>query len=232
MGRTRIYPLKIIIAESALELVPQPLWNDPIILRSAKKRRKKPSEILLDVSIHYPAMKNLPDRFKRGRPDIIHVTLLNLLESPLNRENLLRVYIHTYNDLVIFVRPDIRIPKNYNRFVGLMEQLFIEGKVPPDSETPLMYLKNLKLRDLIRNLDIDNVVLLDEKGKRVKVKELAEKIAKEKTTIVIGGFQEGEFTEETYSLANEIVSIYDKPLTTWIVASRVVEAYEEVLGII
>ena len=224
--------LKIVIAESALELIPKSLWNNPVILKSAKKRGKKPSEMLLDVSIHYQAMKELPDRFKRGRPDIIHITLLNLLESPLNKEGLLHVYVHTYNDLVIFIRPDIRLPKNYNRFVGLMEQLLVEGKVPPDTETPLMYVKNLKLKDLIRSLDVEQTILLDEKGKYMRLRDIANKIFEKRSVVIIGGFQEGEFSDETYNLADEIISIYNKPLTTWIVASRIVEAYEESLGVI
>ncbi len=225
-------PLKVVLAESALELVPKSLWSHPVILKSARKRGKKPSEILLDVSLHFQAMKNLPDRFKRGRPDIIHITLLNMLESPLNRKNLLRTYVHTYNDIVVFIRPDIRLPKNYNRFVGLMEQLFTEGKVPPNSDTPLMYLKNLKLKDLINSIDVDHIILLDEKGERRRVSEIAKKVKEKKTVIIIGGFQEGEFNEETYKVADEIISIYDEPLPTWIVASRIIQAYEELLGII
>ena len=225
-------PLRIVLAESALELVPKSLWSHPVILKSARKRGKKPSEILLDVSLHFQAMKDLPDRFKRGRPDIIHVALLNALESPLNKENLLRTYIHTYNDIVIFIRPDIRLPKNYNRFVGLMEQLFAEGKVPPKSDTPLMYLKNLKLKDLINSINVDHVILLDEKGERKRVAEIARRVKERKTAVIIGGFQEGEFNEETYEVANEVVSIYDKPLPTWIVVSRIIQAYEELLGII
>ncbi len=225
-------PLKVVLAESALELVPKSLWSHPVILKSARKRGKKPSEILLDVSLHFQAMRNLPDRFKRGRPDIIHITLLNMLESPLNKKNLLRTYVHTYNDIVVFIRPDIRLPKNYNRFVGLMEQLFTEGKVPPDSDTPLMYLKNLKLKDLINSIDVDHIILLDEKGERRRVSEIAKKIKDKKTAIIIGGFQEGEFNEETYEVADEVISIYNEPLPTWIVASRIIQAYEELLGII
>ena len=65
---------------------------------------------------------------KRGRPDIVHFTLLEALGSPLNLEGLLKIYVHTYSGYVIDVRPEVRLPRDCNRFSGLMEQLFQEGK--------------------------------------------------------------------------------------------------------
>ncbi|MEM4684334.1 MAG: 16S rRNA methyltransferase, partial [Thermosphaera sp.] len=66
-----MYKLRIVILEAGLELVPKSIANHPSILKNAARRGKKPSEVLLDVSIHYPAMKKLPDKLKRGRPDIV-----------------------------------------------------------------------------------------------------------------------------------------------------------------
>ncbi len=177
-------------------------------------------------------MKNLKNREKRGRPDIVHVTLLEVQGSPLNLEGMMRTYVHTINDHVLFVRPDTRIPKNYNRFVGLMEQLFIRGKVPPDSETPLIYLKTMKLRDLINFIKADKVILLSEEGERKKPKDIALELRKYKNpAIIIGGFPHGDFSKETYSITNTIYSIYHKSLEAWIVASRIVSAIEDVLNL-
>jgi len=111
--------LKIILLESALETVPHEIWRHPAVVKNARRRGKKPGETLLDVSLHYHAMKNLKDREKRGRPDIVHTTLLELLESPLNKEGHLEVYVHTYQGHVIFIDPSTRIPRNYNRFGAL-----------------------------------------------------------------------------------------------------------------
>ncbi|MEM4586704.1 MAG: 16S rRNA methyltransferase, partial [Desulfurococcaceae archaeon] len=116
--------LHIALVESALETVPKEIIDHPAVVKNARRRGKKPWEVLLDVSLHYHAMKNLKDWFKRGRPDIVHVTLLEALESPLNRSGLLEIYIHTYGDYVLFIDPETRIPRNYNRFVGLIEQVF------------------------------------------------------------------------------------------------------------
>ena len=42
--------------------------------------------------------------------------------------NKLEVLIHTQDEYLITVNPKIRLPKNYVRFVGLIEQLFKEKK--------------------------------------------------------------------------------------------------------
>ena len=119
--------LTFILAESALETVPQELWKHPAIENYSEKKGKSPRLIVLDRSYHHAAMEGMKDGEKRGRPDIVHFSLLEALGSPLNREGLLKVYVHTFDDHVISVDPQTRLPKNYNRFIGLMEQLFDGG---------------------------------------------------------------------------------------------------------
>ena len=46
--------------------------------------------------------------------------LLTLLDSPLNKAGLLKIFIHTTQDLLIAVHPDVRIPRTYKRYSGLM----------------------------------------------------------------------------------------------------------------
>ncbi|HID15949.1 MAG TPA: 16S rRNA methyltransferase, partial [Candidatus Atribacteria bacterium] len=129
--------LTIILAEAALETIPKQIINHPLIRKHSKKRGKKPSEMLLDTSYHYAAMKKLDGRWKRGRPDIIHITLLQILGSPANLQGKIKVYIHTRNNKVIYINPETRLPRNYLRFTGLIEQLFKTRKVPPKAENPL-----------------------------------------------------------------------------------------------
>ena len=44
------------------------------------------------------------------RPDILHQELLALLDSPLNKAGMLKVYIQTSKKVLIDVNPAIRIP--------------------------------------------------------------------------------------------------------------------------
>lgn len=222
----------IILAEASLELVPQQIAGHSAVVKNARRRGRRPTETLLDVSLHYHAMRRLSKREKRGRPDIVHITLLELLSSPLNLEGRLRVYVHTLNDYVLFIDPTTRIPKNYNRFVGLMEQLFVEGQIPPQADKPLITMKPATLSSLLKMLGFDNIILLSEWGKLRSPTEICSESLKQDIPMVIGAFPHGDFEEETKALARSVYAIYPKPLETWVVASRITHACEELLGIL
>lgn len=223
--------LTLIIAEASLEPIPKKILNHPQIQNYAKKLGKKPDFILLDKSYHYEAMGNLPLKEKRGRPDIVHLSLLEALGSPLNLEGLLQTYVHTLNNEVIHVNPKTRLPKNYNRFVGLMEQLFQTLRVPPEGE-PLLTLKKLPLEKLLRRIGSTYIVAFTRLGKPQTPIQTAKKLVKQKNpAILIGGFPHGHFTNQTLKLANEKICIDPEGLDAWIVVSRILTAYEEALNL-
>ncbi len=215
----------LILAESSLELVPKKLWHHPSVVKVAKRRGKKPSEMVLDVSLHYHAMHNLSMKEKRGRPDIVHFSLLLALNSPLNKAGMLETYVHTLNDLVIFIKNNVRLPKNYNRFIGLMEQLLTVGKVPPNSEKPLLYVKNMSIKSLLETIGAEKTILFSERGEKIRLNEVAERVRK-KYAIIVGGFPHGDFDKKTYEVADEVYSIFDESLETWTVISRILCALE------
>lgn len=43
------------------------------------------------------------------RPDILHRCLLSLQDSPLNKAGLLRVYVHTLDNVLIEIDPSCRV---------------------------------------------------------------------------------------------------------------------------
>lgn len=223
--------LKVVLLEAALELVPRSIASHPAVLSNARRRGKPPTEILLDVSIHYHAMRDLPNKHKRGRPDITHVCLLEALESPLNKEGALRIAVHTIEGHAIFIDPRTRIPRNYNRFVGLMEQLFKYGKVPPDSESPLMFMKTMPLEDLIRELGADGLLLLREACPRKSPLDVAREALEGNLAVGIGAFPHGDFSEDITKMAKSCYSIYGGELTAWSVLSRIIVAAEIHKGI-
>lgn len=230
----REWKLTLILAESALETVPREIWGHPAVYKHAKRRGKSPGQILLDRSLHHQAMKSLPKAEKRGRPDIVHVSLLEALSSPLNREGMLETYVHTIGDYVIHVNPETRLPRNYNRFVGLIEQLFERGRVPPNAEKPLLTIRPMSLRRLLETLEPTHTILLVEDGEPIKLSQLAQLIVEEeKPAIIVGGFPHGDFEPETRRLADSQYSLYNgKPLETWVIVSHVITAVEEKLEII
>jgi len=223
--------LTLILAESALETIPKKLWKHPAIKRYLEKLGKPPEFLLLDRSYHHTVMKSLKGNEKRGRPDIVHFALLEALASPLNKEQLLQVYVHTINDYVITVNPQVRLPKNYNRFIGLMEQLFEFGRIPP-SGPPLLALSRETLPQLLQRIKPTFVLAFTRKGSRFALEDAIAKISDEKKPVVmIGGFPHGHFSSKTIKLADETVSIDVEMLETWTVTSRVIYEYERAISL-
>ncbi len=108
--------LTIILAESSLELIPNQLQNHSSVTSYSKKFKKNPSKSLLDNCWHFAAMKGLDNEIKRGRPDIVHVTLLSLCTTRAFFENKINVFVHTINNEIITIHNNTRLPKSYHRF--------------------------------------------------------------------------------------------------------------------
>ncbi|HZD12625.1 MAG TPA: hypothetical protein VE177_03810, partial [Candidatus Binatus sp.] len=129
--------LTLVLAESAIELVPRQLISHPAIRASARRKMRPPEELILDQNYHHAAIHRLgksKDEQRRGRPDIVHLSLLTALGSPLNLEGQLKTYVHTLTDRIITINPQARLPRQTDRFVSLLEQLYATGFVPPTGE--------------------------------------------------------------------------------------------------
>ena len=225
--------LTLIITESALETIPEGLWTHPAITKWAKAHRKHPRHILLDRSYHHAAMRKLEQNEKRGRPDIVHFALLEALGSPLNREGLLSVYVHTFNGHIVRVNPVARLPKNYNRFVSLIEQLSEFGQVPPNpAGRPLLTLKKQTLPQLIKEIKSSHVLALSTIGKSQTLEASISNLPENKSPVIlVGGFPKGHFSDATQNLAHETLCIDHEMLETWTVVSRVIYEFERALSL-
>jgi rRNA small subunit pseudouridine methyltransferase Nep1 len=80
-------------------------------------------------------LKKDPNAF---RPDILHQELLALMDSPLNKAGLLKIYIQTQNKVLIELHPSVRIPRTYKRFSGLMVQLLHKMKIKAGTESTIL----------------------------------------------------------------------------------------------
>jgi len=223
--------LILVLAESALETVPEELWDHPAVRKYSRRRKKKPNVTILDRSYHHAAMKMLKEAEKRGRPDIVHFCLLEALRSPLNKEGLLDVYVHTINDYVISVDPETRLPRNYDRFIGLMEQLFELGRAPQSGRVLLM-LERKNMRQLFSEINPTHVIVFSRIGSPMSLKDvIAGFSAERRLAVIVGGFPKGHFTDSTASLANGLFSIDYEMLESWTVVSRVIYEYERTISL-
>ena len=119
--------LSLILAESALEIVPERLRGHPSVASSSRRLGQGPASTLLDVSWHHAAMARLAGARRRGRPDIAHSALLAAAGTPLYAAGRLGVYVHTIDDAVVRVGLGARLPKSYHRFAGLFGGVLSRG---------------------------------------------------------------------------------------------------------
>ncbi|MGD2200618.1 MAG: 16S rRNA methyltransferase [Candidatus Bathyarchaeota archaeon] len=221
----------LILVEAALETVPQSIIGHPSVRRNAKRKGKKPEETLLDRSLHHRAMGGLPENHKRGRPDIVHICLLEALGSPINHWGGLKVWLHTYQGDCVEIAPETRLPRDCNRFNSLMEQLFTKGRVPPSGEKTLMTVRKTSLADLMERIEPTHTVSLTSHGEPSDLETLCGRLSKEdRPAVFIGAFPHGSMKDGTLSLADEVLSIHPEPLEAWVVTSRLIYEYEKAYG--
>jgi rRNA small subunit pseudouridine methyltransferase Nep1 len=219
--------LSLVIAEASLELVPRELYKHNAITAYCRKFDKRPSEILLDNSWHFGAMKGLKNEIKRGRPDLVHFCLLEACTVPLYEEDEISVYVHTIDDKVITVGERVRFPKSYHRFAGIMEKLFVDKVIRADDQK-LFELQNMSFSELIDSLDPDQVIGLSSEGKKSSYESVA-KTCTDDTCLVIGGFPKGEFFDSTKKSIDSLYSVDDNPLEAHVVVARTLYEYEKTI---
>jgi rRNA small subunit pseudouridine methyltransferase Nep1 len=232
----------LILAESALELVPDEIRGHPAVRNQANRSGKKATEDILDGTFHHSAMKHIPNSEQRGRPDIIHLSILVAQGSILNREGHLRTYIHTINDELIEVDPKTRLPRNLERFKGLISKLFLEGELAGRTEeegTELLKLtKKMTLEKVLEKIAPDKVYALDDrKDVSTFAKILKDDgfdptdLKKKNIAIIVGAFAHGEFKANLSKCADTVFSIYPETLELWTVIANILNDGERALGL-
>lgn len=221
--------LRVILLESGIERVPRQLWGHPQVRRAARRYSIEPSMMLLDKSLHYHAMAALTRKWKRGRPDIVHTSLLVLLESRSGRRGLVEVFMHTISGEVYAFDAAVRIPKNFERFRGLMAHLLRDGRVPPQGK-PLIWRSHGSLSEFVR--ENGPLILLWEQGKPASEEAIVARALASRGVLGIGAFPRGDFEKSTLRKAEEKYSIAGgEPLPAWGVACRLLRAYERIIGL-
>jgi rRNA small subunit pseudouridine methyltransferase Nep1 len=231
--------VSLVIAETALELVPRELYRHMSVRNHAQRLGKKASEILLDRSFHHSAMTSgqIKLAWKRGRPDIAHLALQEALSTPLYLDGLLDVYIHTIDNKVIKVGPDLRVPKSYFRFEGVIMKLFKDKTIRDKENKTLLELHdNITFENLINNMiGSNNVVGLTSIGAQCTADQIVFRNCSKsnsndtRCTFVIGGFPKGHFSECTSKLFHHSYSIGRYALESHVVIARIIYECEKIM---
>ena len=219
--------INLVLAESGLELVPSNLQNHPSVISHAKKLRKNPSQILLDNSWHYAAMKGIDDELKRGRPDLVHFCMLEATTIPLYLKNKIRIFVHTINDKVIYLGENVSIPKSYHRFEGLIEKLFSEKSIKYKDKL-LLEVKDKSFSDLINEINPSKVIGFSTRGHKKSLEKVVLQLP-DNCCIVIGAFQKDHFADKIQKKFDEVIAIGESSLEAHVVIARVLYEYEKTI---
>ena len=201
--------LTIILAESELEKIPNQILSHPSVTSHSRQFNKRPANMILDASFHHSAMKNIPEGERRGRPDIVHISLLTALESILNKRGELKVIVHTRNNEAIYFNPETRLMKSYIRFIGLIEQLFEKKIIAAEDKILLELRENKTLENIIKEEKHDFVLSFSPDGKKVNLPNYLTALKKKKhkdMLCIVGGFPHGDFHNDISKYSDDVNS--------------------------
>jgi len=219
--------ISLILSESALELVPSVLEHHPSVVSHARKLGKHSSEILLDNSWHFAAMKGIENEMKRGRPDLVHFSILEATTIPLYLQNKIKLYIHTVDDKVISFGQNVHVPKSYHRFEGVIEKLYQEKKII-SNDNVLLEIKDQTFSELLNEINPSKVIGFSTNGKLGSYEKIAKEIL-ENSCIIVGGFQKGHFSDAIENKINDLYAIGDESFEGHVVVSRILYEYEKTI---
>ena len=219
--------ISLIISESALELIPFELEDHPSVISHAQKLGKYSSEILLDNSWHFAAMKGIKNEIKRGRPDLVHFSILEAITIPLYIQNKLNLFVHTIDDKVIHFGKNVHLPKSYHRFEGVIEKLYQEKKIISKNKL-LLELKEQTFSELINEINPSKIIGFSTEGKLSSYEKIASQIS-DNSCIVLGGFQKGHFSDSIQNKITDLYSVGDESFEAHVVASRILYEYEKTI---
>lgn len=174
------------------------------------------------------------------RPDILHQEMLALLDSPLNKAGLLKIYIHTKTKVLIDVHSSIRIPRTYKRFAGLVVQLLHKMKIKAgnDGTTLLKVIKNPFSQHLppgtrCYGFSCEGTLYSPITLAKTIVGDDPEISADQPPTcLVIGAMSTGHITIEDHPYIEKMVSISSYPLSGAAALSRVMGGIEHHWGVV
>ena len=219
--------ISLILSESALELVPFELEDHPSVVSHARKLGKYSSDILLDNSWHFAAMKGIKNEIKRGRPDLVHFSILEATTIPLYLQNKLSLFVHTVDDKVIHFGKNVHLPKSYHRFEGVIEKLYQEKKIMTKNEL-LLEIKEQTFLELINEINPSKIIGFSTEGKSSSYEKIAAQIS-DNSCIVIGGFQKGHFSDTVQNTITDLYSVGNESFEGHVVASRILYEYEKTI---
>ena len=181
---------------------------------------------LLNADDHKNYLAKHQKEIASYRPDILHQSLLTILDSPLCKmDHVSDIYIHTSSNVLIRVDPATKLPRTFNRFAGLMAQLLQKFAIRAE-KGPGKLLKCIK-GPVTQYLPGDaHVIALSREGEhKQKARALMEGLDDGRSLVfVVGAFAHGHLD---ISYADRVVSLTELPLSAACCLSKLTHALED-----
>lgn len=191
--------ITLILAESSLTGIPD--WARTKYVASTYRKVYGRVYNVLDANALPPRLRKKLGE-KEGRPDIVHRSILAVTDHPLYSMGKSRLYLHTLEGRIFEFSPLVRIPRNYVRFLGLMEKLLKKGWVGKSKSSALIWEVKMSFEELAKGS-----ILLDEEGSLMDPIGFLKGLGGE-AKFVIGGFPHGNFSEEVMNVADFRLSLH------------------------
>eukprot|EP00834_Sanchytrium_tribonematis_P005054 NODE_283_length_10814_cov_0.705460.p7 type:complete len:216 gc:universal NODE_283_length_10814_cov_0.705460:4750-4103(-) len=168
------------------------------------------------------------------RPDILHQSLLQLLDSPLNQSNLLRVYISSQDHQLIELSEKTRLPRTFKRFCGLFCQLLQKMTIKStQGETLIKIVKNPIGKHLPANT---RYVVLSDKGTQLHVEKFLQNVKENEMRedeemnicFIVGAIPHGEdeYLVEGIDISDYKLSLSEYPLSAALSCAKLTDGLE------
>ena len=167
------------------------------------------------------------------RPDICHQALLSVLDSPLNKAGYIKaVYVKTKKNVLFEINPQMRVPRTFKRFSGLMSQLLQKLSIRSAS-SPKKLMRVIK-QPVTKYLPVANCRRVGFSRSAEKIRKLSEfadsvDVKKGETCVfAVGVMSHGKIDTPW---VDEMISISEYPLSAACCISKITNALENRFGI-
>jgi rRNA small subunit pseudouridine methyltransferase Nep1 len=172
-------------------------------------------------------MKGIENEMKRGRPDLVHFSILEATTIPLYLQNKMKLYVHTLDDKVISFGKNVHIPKSYHRFAGVIEKLYQEKEITTKDDV-LLEIKDKTFSELLDEINPSKILGFSTAGNNSTYEKIAKDIPDD-ACIVIGGFQKGHFSDLIENKITDLYSVGDESFEGHVVVARMLYEYEKTI---
>jgi rRNA small subunit pseudouridine methyltransferase Nep1 len=153
------------------------------------------------------------------------------LDSVLAKAQQLEVFVHTITGEIMQITTGTRLPRRTQRFVGLMEQLLLNKRVPLKGD-PLLQIVPGNLETYLKSLEPSQTFLLSVEGTRMSPTQLAKTLVNEtKPVVLMGGFAHGKVNSRVLEFVDQQVSIDPELLAASTTVGMLVHSVEGILDL-